>query len=299
MNEHLPRRVRAPNVPGVTEYLQLDGGRIAYDVTGAGPLIVLSHGMGDHRQVYRFLTPRLVAAGFRVAVMDMRGHGESSLDWTSHDGGVAISRTDVALDILALIRELGGPAVIVGHSLSGGSATIAAAREPDLVRAIVELNPFTRVQSFAVGKLFTLRRYRRGQLLVIGTMVFRSLRLWLRYLDAAYPLKTPDFDEYLAGLTATLREPGRFADFMKTGKSTPADAEAQLANIECPALVVMGTEDPDFVDPIAEGEAIVALMPAGLGTVAAAPGSGHYPHAELPELVADLIVKFLAEHPGD
>jgi hypothetical protein len=35
----------------MTEYVDIEGGRIAYDETGTGPLVVLSHGMGDHRQV--------------------------------------------------------------------------------------------------------------------------------------------------------------------------------------------------------------------------------------------------------
>ena len=62
----------------MTEFLDIKGGRIAYDVAGEGPLIVLSHGIGDRRQVFRFLAPELVRAGFRVAAADMRGHGESS-----------------------------------------------------------------------------------------------------------------------------------------------------------------------------------------------------------------------------
>ena len=37
------------------QYLEVPGGRIAYEVTGQGPLIVLSHGIGDLRQSYRFL----------------------------------------------------------------------------------------------------------------------------------------------------------------------------------------------------------------------------------------------------
>ena len=40
-------------------YLQVPGGRIAYEVTGQGPLIVLAHGIGDVRQSYRFLAPLL------------------------------------------------------------------------------------------------------------------------------------------------------------------------------------------------------------------------------------------------
>ena len=47
----------------MTEYLEIAGGTIAYDVTGSGPLVVLAHGMGDRRQAYRFLAPRLAQAG--------------------------------------------------------------------------------------------------------------------------------------------------------------------------------------------------------------------------------------------
>jgi hypothetical protein len=38
----------------------------------------------------------------------------------------------------------------------------------------------------------------------------------------------------MAAMRAKLREPGRMAEFMKTPKSTPADAEAQLPNVQCP-----------------------------------------------------------------
>ncbi len=276
----------------MTEFLDIPGGRIAYDVTGQGPLVVLSHGIGDRRQVYRFLAPRLVQAGYRVATADLRGHGESSMGWAS------ITRTDVAGDLLALIRHLGGPAVIVGHSISGGAATIAAAKGPDLVAGIVEINPFTRTQKLDVGGLLRIGRYRRGLTRLIGAQTFRSLGLWMRYLDVAYPAKPTDYADYMAALRAKLREPGRMAEFMKTGKSTPADAGAQLASIGRPALVIMGTLDPDFADPRAEGDAIVAAMPAGLGTVAMIDGAGHYPHAQSPDEVAALVIPFLKEHTG-
>jgi pimeloyl-ACP methyl ester carboxylesterase len=276
----------------MTEFLEADGGRIAYDVAGQGPLVVLSHGIGDRRQAYRFLVPQLVQAGYRVANADLRGHGESSMGWAS------ITRTDIAGDLLALIDHLGGPAVIVGHSISGGAATIAAAKQPGLVSGIVEINPFTKTQKLNVGGLLRIRRYRRGISLLTGTQVFHSLGLWMRYLDVAYPTKPADYAGYLAALAAKLREPGRMAEFMKTGKSTPADAGAQLANIRCPALVIMGTLDPDFADPQAEGDAIAAAMPAGLGMVTTVDGAGHYPHAQSPDEVAALVIPFLKEHAG-
>ena len=280
----------------MTEYVDLDGGRIAYDVTGSGPLVVLSHGIGDRRQAYRFLAPRLAQAGYRVVSADLRGHGESSMGWKSATGQEAITRTDVAGDLLGLIRHLGGPAIIVGHSISGGAATIAAAEQPDLVSGIVELNPFTKTQKVKVGDLVRIRRYRQGLSRLAGLPLFHSLRFWLRYLDVAYPTKPADYAEYMAALAAKLREPGRMAEFMKTGKSTPADAAAQLPNITVPALVIMGTLDPDFADPRAEGDAIVAAMPSGLGTVAMVEGAGHYPHAQSPDQVAALIVPFLKEN---
>ena len=275
----------------MTEFLDIEGGRIGYDVTGQGPLIVLSPGIGDLRQAYRFLAPQLAQAGYRVAAADLRGHGDSSIgSWTS------ISRTDVAGDLLALIRHLGAPAVIVGQSLSGGAATIAAAQAPELVSAIVEINPFTRVSKVDLGALVRVRRYRHGGLLMGGTQAFHSLHLWLRYLDVAYPTKPADWADYTTALRAKLTEPGRMAEFMKTLKTTPADSEAQLPNVRCPALIVMGTEDPDFADPRAEGEAIAAALPAGLGTLATVDGAGHYPHAQCPDEVAALVTGFLSEH---
>ena len=276
----------------MTEFLDVPGGRIAYDLTGSGPLVVLSHGVGDRRQAYRFLASLLAQAGYRVASADLRGHGESSMGWAS------ITRTDVAGDLLALIGQLGGPAVIVGHSISGGAATIAAATRPDLVTGIIEINPFTRTVRDSPGGLLRVRRYRRCLFLLGGTRVFRSLGLWLRYLDLAYPAKPADYAGYLAALAAKLREPGRKAEFMKTFKSTPAGAGAQLPNVRCPALVIMGTLDPDFADPRAEGDAIVAAMPAGAGTAAMVDGAGHYPHAQSPDEMADLVIPFLKEHAG-
>jgi len=147
----------------MTEFLDVPDGRIAYDVTGSGPLVVLSHGIGVSRQDYRFLAPMLAQAGYRVANADLRGHGESSMGWAS------ITRTDVAGDLLALTGHLGGPAVIVGHSISGGAATIAAATRPEQVAGIVEINPFTRQVHYSLGGLLRVRRYRRCLFLLTGT----------------------------------------------------------------------------------------------------------------------------------
>ncbi|WP_084957400.1 alpha/beta fold hydrolase [Thermoactinospora rubra] len=277
----------------MTESLSIQGGRIAYDVTGDGPLVVLAHGMGDNRRAFRFLVPELVAAGYRVAAADLRGHGESTAGWPSY------TRTDSAGDILALIRHLGGPAVVVGHSFAGGAATIAAAQEPELVSAVVEIGPFTRAQRLDLAGLLRDSHHRRGMTLLMGAGMLRSVALWKRYLDHAYPgVKPADFAAHLAAVEADLRRPGRMAVVAKMGMSAPTDAGAHLPALECPALVVMGTRDPDWADPEAEAEGIVAEMPAGLGSVAMIEGAGHYPHAQYPAEVAAAMLAFLRERAG-
>ncbi|MBF6356130.1 alpha/beta hydrolase [Nocardia higoensis] len=272
--------------------LGLEGGRLAYDVAGTGtsPLFVLVPGMGENRSTFRAVADRLVAAGHRVATMDMRGHGDSSLGWDSY------TRADVAADILALIRHLGGPAVVVGHSFAGGAATIAAAEAPDLVEAVVEIGPFTRRQRPDMRALLTNSRYRTGMLLLAGAAGLRSVGLWKRYLEHATPGARPaDFDERLAAADADLRRPGRMAAVSTFGSAAPTDAGERLAGIRCPALVLMGTLDPDWPDPKAEGEGIVAEMPAGLGHLELVEGAGHYPHVQFPERVAASILAFVTD----
>ncbi|MFE5121452.1 alpha/beta fold hydrolase [Streptomyces sp. NPDC056669] len=271
----------------MTEYLAVDGGTIAYEVAGSGPLIVLAHGMGDSRAAYRAMIPALVAAGHRVAAVDLRGCGESSADWP------AWSRTAIAGDLLAVIRHLGGPALLVGHSISGGAATIAAAREPSLITAVVELAPFTRKQSIRLGDL-RVKRFRQGMLRLLGTGVFGSVPLWRSYLDVAYPgVKPADWTERLGRVDSLLREPGRMKALQGMGRGAPTDAGAQLGNVRCPVLVVMGTLDPDWADPHAEGSAVVAALPSGLGHLEMIEGAGHYPHDQFPDQVVSLMLDFL------
>ena len=118
------------------QFLDVPGGRLAYDVSGPddAALVLCVAGMGDTRAAFRFLVPKLVGAGYRVARMDQRGHGRSSVPWDSY-GSPATGE-----DMLALIRHLGRPATIIGHS--NAAAIWAAAQEPGRVSGIVLVDPF-------------------------------------------------------------------------------------------------------------------------------------------------------------
>ena len=273
----------------MTEFLNVDGGTIAYDVSGEGPLVVLAHGMGDSRAAYRFVVPALVAAGYRVAAMDLRGHGESSVGWASY------TRTDIAGDLIAVVKHLGGPAVLVGHSIAGGAVTIAAAKAPELVTALVELGSFTRKQQIKLGDL-RVAGYRRSATHLMATTMLGSTGQWAKYLDGAYPgVKPADFTTRLEQITAMLREPGRMKVLQKMGTISPADAGEQLGNVTRPTLIVQGSLDPDWVSPKAEGEAIVAALPPGVGRLEMIDGAGHYPHVQFPEQTLAVVLPFLAD----
>ena len=272
----------------MADQLSIGANSIVYDVAGAGPLVVLAHGIGDSRHSFRFVAPALTAAGYRVANVDIRGCGDSSVSWDGY------SRTDIADDLLAVIRHLGGPAVIVGQSISGGAATIAAAAAPDLVNGIVELAPFTRKQSFDLAGLVRVKRYRTGSAHLTQVILRGSLSSWTKYFDLAMPAKPADWAAELTRMEAKLREPGRMKVLQAMTKGSPKDADAQLAHVRCPVLVVEGTADPDWADPRSEGQRIIADLPAGLGELAVIEGAGHYLHAETPEEVLALTLPFLA-----
>jgi pimeloyl-ACP methyl ester carboxylesterase len=271
----------------MTEYLNIAGNSIAYDLIGRGPLVVLAHGIGDSRHSYRFLAPALADQGYRVANVDIRGCGESSLGWEGY------SRTDIAGDLVALVRHLGGPAVIVGQSISGGAATIAAATAPDLITGVIELAPFTRKQPMDLGGLLRTKRFRAGYTQLGMTMFMGSMKSWKKYLDLAYPTKPADWDHELTRIETKLGEPGRMKALQAMCQANPGDAGAQLPNVKCPVLVIEGDADPDWADPRAEGEKIIADLPAGLGELAVLNGVGHYPHAQTPRQVLSLAVPFL------
>ncbi|MHA4949475.1 alpha/beta fold hydrolase [Micromonospora sp. SD19] len=272
----------------MTEYLDIAGNTIAYGLTGQGPLVVLAHGMGDSRHSYRFVAPALAAAGYRVAAVDIRGCGDSSLGWDGY------SRTDIADDLVAVVRHLGGPAVLIGQSISGGAATIAAATAPDVISGVIELAPFTRAQSIDLAGLVRVKRYRAGYLHLAQVLLRGSVASWRNYLNLAIPTKPADWDSELARIEAKMSEPGRMKALQAMAKTSAADAGRQLPNVTCPVLVIQGSVDPDWADPRAEGERIIADLPQGLGELAVIEGAGHYPHTQTPDEVVALALPFLA-----
>jgi pimeloyl-ACP methyl ester carboxylesterase len=262
-----------------TLFLNHANGRIAYDETGAGPLVICVPSMGDVRGEYRFLAPRLAQAGYRVVTMDVRGHGESSTAWDD------FSVAGIGSDIVALIRHLNaGPAVVVGDSMAAGATVWAAAEAPELVAGAILVGPFVRSEP----SLFTN--------LLFGAMFSRPWgpTMWQWYYKMLYPTQKPaDFAEYVTRLRKNLVERGRMEALQKMLAASKSASEQRLGLVKAPALVVMGTKDPDFKNPEAEATWVAEKINAQIHMIE---GAGHYPHAEMPDAVAPLVLEFLVQY---
>src|SRR3981081_2406343 len=265
-----------------TVYLARPGGRIGYDISGEGPLVILVPGMGDLRTGYRFLAPSLREAGYRVGGTDLRGDGASGATFASY-GDV-----ETAGDVIALIEELKEPAVVVGNSMGAGAAAFAAAQRPELGRGLGLVGPFRR--SLKVGA---------SQRIVLRGAVARpwAALTWKAYLPKLYAGRRPaDFDEYRALVVASIRRRGYAKSFSLTTRTDHAPVAALLGQVAAPTLVVMGEQDPDFKDQRAEAEWIAQAMH---GEVVMVPQAGHYPQSQRPDITTEAILRFLgtANHP--
>ena len=261
-----------------TQFLQHQNGSIAYEVQGSGPLVVCAPSMGDLRGEYRFLIPQLVAAGYRAVSQDVRGHGETSTEWD--DFSVAGGGSD----LVALIHHLNaGPAVIVGTSMSAGSAIWAAAEAPELVSGLVLVGAFVRGETPWYVRLFMSILFSRPW----------GPGMWLRYFSTLYPSRKPDdFVDYCAALRANLAQPGRMEALQKMIPASKMSSEVRIPRVKVPVRVLMGSKDPDFKDPEKEGTWVAEHLNGTLTMIA---GAGHYPHAEMPEITGPLILSFLQQ----
>ncbi len=263
---------------GLTKFLDIDGGRIAYDDTGGhGPVVLAIPGMGDLRSEYRALRPVLQRAGYRVLTMDVRGFGETSAHWTDY------SAHAVGRDALALLTHLdAASAVVLGNSFAAGAALWAAHDAPTRVSGVVLLGPIVRdPKASAVVKLA----------LAIGFAGPWRVWFWTTYWNSLFPsCKPTDHDQVKAAIAQNLKEAGRMKALRTMMSLSKADTASMLPQSKVPALVVMGSKDPDFADPRAEANWIAETLRAQILMIE---GAGHYPHAERPDEVAPRILSFI------
>ena len=122
---------RTSAAPGTGAYAEVNGIRLYYETHGAGRPLVLLHGGLMSGEAFGPLLPTL-AAGHRVIVPDLQGHGRTA------DIDRPIETRLMAGDIAALITHLGlDKPDLMGYSLGGGVAFQTAVAHPELIGRLV------------------------------------------------------------------------------------------------------------------------------------------------------------------
>ncbi|MFQ3596378.1 MAG: alpha/beta fold hydrolase [Sphingomonadaceae bacterium] len=199
-----------------------DGVRLAVHTAGAGRPVMLLHGLfsNAHTNWVRFgAAERIVAAGWRLILPDLRGHGESEApaDPASWPEDV------LARDAEAVAETLGlGPDLVLGGYSLGARTTVRV-----LVRG--RLQPRAAILS-GMGLEGITGGEARGAWFV---RMIEGRGTWQR--------NTP---EWIAEsfMMANVAQPDALVHLLRGQKSTPADL---LAGLQLPVAVVCGTDDRD------------------------------------------------------
>jgi pimeloyl-ACP methyl ester carboxylesterase len=216
----------------------------------------------------RRLAPQLAAVA-----PDLRGHGESDAPPSGYRPG------EYARDIGAMFEALGiGHAPVLGHSLGSLVALALADRWPDLVSALILLDPPVdrERQNPDVENVFRLRREPHGRL--------------EEYLFAA----NPSGGRLLAETLARLFRQAADAAFAEMLAAEPGHPEAwEWANrIRQPTLLVQADRSNGGVLGDAAAQAFAERLPHGQHFKI--PGAAHAIHASHPRELAAAVARFLS-----
>jgi hypothetical protein len=166
--------------------------------------------------------------------------------------------------------------------MGAGAAVLAAARRPGLVSGLMLVGPFVRNAKASAMRRLVLRAAMAPPWAAIS---------WKSYLPKLYAgQRPPDFGEYRDQVITSMRRPGYAKAFSRTTRTSHDPAQARLADVTAPALVMMGEQDPDFPDPRAEADWIARALHAQVVMV---PQAGHYPQSQRPDITTGAVLRFL------
>jgi len=236
------------------------------------PAIVLVHGFLDSGKIWNPVIKALTNVGSRYEAPDLPGMGKLYRD----EGPFALDRF---ADIVAnLIDGCAGPVVLVGHSMGTQVAELAAVRRSKAIRGLMLLSPVPL--GGVHGPADIIRR-----LAATGGDV-EAQRNVRRDFMAQPP--DPKVLEALTELGRDVRRDTTEALVTTWNEGTPEGLAP--SRFEGPAMVARGESDP-FVTADMMSDIAVRFRSCSRATL---PHCGHWPQAEQPESVANLISQFVA-----
>ena len=275
------------------------GGRVHYlDFGGpaGAPVIVCVHGLEGAAVNWVALAPRLTDR-CRVLAPDLAGHG-----LTRAAGRSTSVRANQALLHGFIQTVAGGPVILMGNSMGGMISLLEASAVPDLVTALVLVDPAlpfvpARPDPVVVG-LFGASALPGVKSLVTGYRrrwapeVLVSRLLWLCCADSSRVS-----EPVVAAHVETARLRSSFADadrdlsaavrsiLLSASYVTGHRYRQAVRAVNCPVLLLHGAADR--LVPVAAARAAARSCPAW--TLAVLPGIGHVPQLEAPDDCAQII----------
>lgn len=277
------------------------GHPIGYQQQGdSGPAVLCVHGFGASARHWRKNIPAL-AANCRVYAIDLIGFGQSA----KPTPGESIHYTfeTWSQQIGDFCREvIGEAAYLVGNSIGCVAVLQAAVDFPEQVRGIAILNCSLRL--LHTRKMATQPWFKRiGAPLLQAVLTNKPIGYWFfrqiaqpktvkKILYQAYGRRDAVTDELVDYLIEPARQPGAADVFLAfTAYSQGPLAEDLLPQIQCPVIILWGTEDPwesiELGQSYADYPAVEKFIPLA--------GLGHCPQDEAPEVVNPILQEWIAQ----
>jgi pimeloyl-ACP methyl ester carboxylesterase len=252
---------------------RVNGIEIDYEVTGRGRPVILSHGYGATRRMWKGQHAAL-ADRYRLITWDMRGHGQTE---TPDDPAQYSTELTVA-DTRALLAMLGvGRAVVGGLSLGGYMSLAFYLAHPEMVEALIICDSGPGYRNAEARAAWNQRANQR------------AADLEARGLDA-FGGRSREVRDALAhhrsaqGLAHAAR-----------GMLAQQDAHVidALAGIRVPTLVVVGDRDEPFLAPC---QYMAKKIPGARLEIIA--GAGHSSNLDQPAAFDRILLNFLDSLPS-
>ncbi len=249
-------------VPPQGRFLDLDGERIHVLDKGAGPPVVLIHGLSGQMGNFTHSLVDRLAGDFRVVAFDRPGSGYSTRSSKS-PAGVRAQAATLAKAIRAMKLER---PVIVGHSLGGAVALAIALDDPDCAGALALIAPVTQpvatppaVFRGLVIRSALIRRFVAWTLATPASLVARSVAL-----KQVFAPDTPPADFATVGGGLLGLRPSNVYAASSDMVAANDDLEAmtrRYASIRVPIGILYGRGDR-ILDPRAQGEPMKEKIPS-------------------------------------
>ncbi|CAI9110803.1 OLC1v1010891C1 [Oldenlandia corymbosa var. corymbosa] len=282
---------RLPFKPEGYNYWTWRGRKIHYVVEGEGFPIVLIHGFGASAFHWRYNIPEL-SKKYKVYALDLLGFGWSEKAIIDYD---ALVWRDQVVDFMKeVVKE---PAILVGNSLGGFTALVAAVSLQEQVRGVTLLNSAGQfgdaISDNNESEETALQKFFLKPLKEIFQRVFLGFLFWQAKQPARIEsvLKSvykdaSNVDDYLIdSITRPAADPNAgevyyrlMTRFMSNQRKYTLDSV--LNQLSCPLLLIWGDLDP-WVGPV-KAIRIKEFYP---NTTLVNLQAGHCPHDEVPELV--------------